>query len=77
MLRRKGKYWLTRNQDNVFKWSDMSTRGLFCPGPAFCISIKPRSGVIYSRLLIKNQATRVGLLHNYNDMENKLVRAVI
>ena len=75
MLRRKGKDWLTRNQDNVFKWSDMSTRELFCPGPAF--SIKPRSGVIYSRLLMKNQATRVGLLHNYNHMEKKLVRAVI
>jgi len=34
----------------VSKWGDMSTRGLLCPGPAF--SIKPRSGVIYSRLLL-------------------------
>ena len=75
MLRRKGENWLTRNQDNVFKLGDMSTRGLFCQGPVS--NIKPRSGVIYSRLLIKNQATRVGLLHNYNHMENKLVRAVI
>jgi len=50
VLRRKGKDWLTRNQDNVSKWGDMSTRGLLCPGPAF--SIKPRSGVIYSRLLL-------------------------
>jgi hypothetical protein len=24
----KGKDWLARNQDNVPKWSDMSTRGL-------------------------------------------------
>jgi hypothetical protein len=75
VLRRKGENWLTRNQDNVFKLGDMSTRGLFCQGPVF--SIKPRSGVIYSRLLIKNQATRVGLLHNYMHMENKLVRVVI
>jgi hypothetical protein len=27
-LRRKNKYWLARNQNNVFEWSDMSTRGL-------------------------------------------------
>ena len=27
-LRRKGKDWLARNQDNVSEWSDMSTRGL-------------------------------------------------
>jgi hypothetical protein len=27
-LRRKNKYWLARNQNNVFDWSDMSTRGL-------------------------------------------------
>jgi hypothetical protein len=27
-LRRKSKDWLTRNQDNVSEWSDMSTRGL-------------------------------------------------
>jgi len=26
--RRKIKDWLARNQDNVFEWSDMSTRGL-------------------------------------------------
>jgi len=26
--RKKGKDWLARNQNNVFKWSDMSTRGL-------------------------------------------------
>jgi hypothetical protein len=25
-LRRKGKYWLVRNQNNVSEWSDMSTR---------------------------------------------------
>jgi hypothetical protein len=23
-LRRKNKYWLARNQENVFDWSDMS-----------------------------------------------------
>jgi hypothetical protein len=46
----------------------MSTRGLLCPVPAF--SIKPRAGVIYSQQLIKNQATRIGLLYNYNHMEN-------
>ena len=27
-LRRKSKYWLARNQNNVSEWSDMSTRGL-------------------------------------------------
>ena len=27
-LRRKSKHWLARNQDNVFEWNDMSTRGL-------------------------------------------------
>jgi hypothetical protein len=27
-LRRKNNDWLARNQDNVSKWSDMSTRGL-------------------------------------------------
>jgi hypothetical protein len=27
-LRRKSKDWLTRNQNNVSDWSDMSTRGL-------------------------------------------------
>ena len=28
VLRRKIKDWLARIQDNVFKWGDMSTRGL-------------------------------------------------
>ena len=27
-LRRKNKYWLARNQDSVFEWDAMSTRGL-------------------------------------------------
>jgi hypothetical protein len=27
-LRRKSRDWLTRNQNNVSEWSDMSTRGL-------------------------------------------------
>ena len=27
-LRSKSKDWLARNQNNVSKWSDMSTRGL-------------------------------------------------
>jgi hypothetical protein len=27
-LRRKGKDWLARNQNNVSEWSDMSTCGL-------------------------------------------------
>jgi hypothetical protein len=27
-LRRKNKDWLARNQNNVFEWSDISTRGL-------------------------------------------------
>ena len=27
-LRSKSKDWLTRNQDNVFEWGDMSIRGL-------------------------------------------------
>ena len=27
-LRRKSKYWLTRNQNNVSEWNEMSTRGL-------------------------------------------------
>ena len=27
-LRRKSKDWLTRNQDNVFEWGDMSIHGL-------------------------------------------------
>ena len=27
-LRRNGKYWLARNQDNVSEWSDKSIRGL-------------------------------------------------
>ena len=27
-LRRKGKKWLARNQNNVSDWSNMSTRGL-------------------------------------------------
>ena len=27
-LRRKRKEWLARNQDNVYQWGDMSTRGL-------------------------------------------------
>jgi hypothetical protein len=27
-LKRKGKYWLARNQDNVSEWVDMSTRRL-------------------------------------------------
>ena len=26
-LRRKSKYWLAQNQNNVSEWSDMSTRG--------------------------------------------------
>jgi hypothetical protein len=30
-LRRKSKYWLALNQDNVSEWSDMSTRGLLFP----------------------------------------------
>jgi hypothetical protein len=28
VLRRKSKDWLTRNEKNVYKWGDMSTRGL-------------------------------------------------
>ena len=28
-LRRKSKDWFARNQNNVFEWSDISTRGLF------------------------------------------------
>jgi len=28
-LRRKSKYWLARNQNNVSEWSDMSTWGLY------------------------------------------------
>ena len=28
LLRRKSKDWLARNQDNVFKYGDMSIRGL-------------------------------------------------
>jgi hypothetical protein len=28
-LRRKSKYWLPRNQDNVSEWSEMFIRGLF------------------------------------------------
>jgi hypothetical protein len=27
-LRRKSKYWLARNQDNVSEWCDISIRGL-------------------------------------------------
>jgi len=27
-LRREHKNWVTRNQDNVFEWGDMSTHGL-------------------------------------------------
>ena len=27
-LRRKSKYWLARNHNNVSEWSDMSTHGL-------------------------------------------------
>jgi hypothetical protein len=27
-LRRKSKYWLIRNQDNVSEWGDLSIRGL-------------------------------------------------
>ena len=27
-LRSKNKYWLSRNQNNVSEWSDMSTHGL-------------------------------------------------
>jgi hypothetical protein len=27
-LRRKSKDWLSRNQNNVFEWNDMSTHGL-------------------------------------------------
>jgi hypothetical protein len=27
-LRCKSKYWLTRNQENVSEWSDLSIRGL-------------------------------------------------
>ena len=27
-LRRKSKYWVARNQNNVSEWSDISTRGL-------------------------------------------------
>ena len=27
-LRRKSKDWLAQNQDDVFEWSNMSTRGL-------------------------------------------------
>ena len=27
-LRSKSKDWLARNQNNVYEWSDMSTRGL-------------------------------------------------
>jgi hypothetical protein len=27
-LRRKSKDWFARNQNNVFEWSDISTRGL-------------------------------------------------
>ena len=30
-LRRKRKDWLTRNQDNVLEWSEMSIRGLLFP----------------------------------------------
>jgi hypothetical protein len=28
VLRRKGKDWLARNQNNVSEWSDMTTSGL-------------------------------------------------
>ena len=28
VLRKKGKDWLARNQNNVSEWSDMSARGL-------------------------------------------------
>jgi len=27
VLSRKRKYWLARTENNVFEWSDMSTRG--------------------------------------------------
>jgi hypothetical protein len=30
-LRNKSKNWLALNQDNVYKWSDMSTRWLLFP----------------------------------------------
>ena len=31
-LKRKSKAWLARNQNNVFEWCDMSTRGLLFHG---------------------------------------------
>jgi len=39
-LRRKNKYWIGRNQENVSEWSDMSTCGLY-----FIVFVVTRSGL--------------------------------
>ena len=43
VLRRKSKYWLARNHDNVSKWGDMSIRGLLSQSAS---TIKFQLGVL-------------------------------
>jgi hypothetical protein len=47
-LRRKSKYWLVRNQENVSEWSDMSTRRM----------------LFQKSSPIKNPTQRVGLVQS-------------
>ena len=49
-LRRKSKDWLARNQNNVSKWSDMSTHGL-SSDQLHCSTIN-----IHLSMLVKNKA---------------------
>jgi len=56
-LRRKSKYWLARNQNNVSIWSDMSTRGLLFQWASTKKNPTKRVGLVQSEPhhhLIKN-----------------------
>ena len=47
LLRRKSKDWLSQNQNNVSKWSDMSTRGLLASTIKIQLSVL-RVGLVQS-----------------------------
>ena len=67
-LRRKSKGWLARNQNNVFEWSDMSTRGLFFrwaknPNSACWSSTKRTSSSSHWKLTCSRHDTAEKLLN--------------
>jgi hypothetical protein len=60
-LRRKSKDWLVRNQDNVYKWGDMSPRfhrALDDVKQLFCYSVWGTGPYTYAPQLFKDWLVR-------------------